>query len=226
MRICNPMTDPDLDDLGALLDPQDDDRVLDIACGHGEALLRMAERAAVVGTGVDLSPWVLVRALGAARDRSLRGTLEWQLGDGADTPHAPEWDIVTCLGASWIWDGFEGTAQAVADRCKPGGRIAIGDVQVRPDADPADLATVEDPALHRGEQVEVLRGLGLIPIVEMGFSTDAWADYDARVRASAASYAAGHEGDPERDFRAMAANWDKEEHLRALDWTVWVARKA
>ena len=223
MRICNPMTSQELDQLLAVLAPRDGERVLDIACGHGELLIRMAETAAVAGTGIDLSPWVLVRAVASAAERGVAGRLRWILGNGAGLPAEPIHDIVTCLGASWIWDGFAGTARALRDRVAPGGRIAIGDVQERPDAAAGDLQSLEETALTRDAQMAVLYEHGFDPIAEFRFPVSSWEAYNDRVRESAAAYAAGHEGDPRYDYRAMAADWDGAAYLRTFAWTVWFA---
>ena len=112
MRICNPMTGADLDVVLDALAPHPGERWLDVACGHGELLIRGAERAEIAGVGVDLSPWVLVRSLEAALERKVANRLEWRLGDAHDLGKDERFDIVSCLGASWIWHGFAGTARA------------------------------------------------------------------------------------------------------------------
>jgi SAM-dependent methyltransferase len=103
--ICNPMQPAEVDAVIGLLDPADDDRMIDIACGHGELLIRTAGQADVVGVGLDLSPWVLARAARHAAARVPEARLSWWLGDGKALPVQP-WDVVTCLGAPWIWNGF------------------------------------------------------------------------------------------------------------------------
>ena len=54
--LCNPLSEPKLDEMIWLLDLPRGARVLDIACGKGELLVRLAERHATRGVGVDLSP--------------------------------------------------------------------------------------------------------------------------------------------------------------------------
>jgi len=58
--LCNPMSLEKLEQLIALLPLKPGARVLDIAIGKGEFLIRLAERyRQMTGTGVDLSPYCI-----------------------------------------------------------------------------------------------------------------------------------------------------------------------
>jgi SAM-dependent methyltransferase len=219
--ICNPLCSSDLDHVIEALGPTDGDRALDVACGHGELLHRMTRRAVVDATGVDLSPWVLLRATAKAPE------VTWWLGSGADLPHVRAWDLVSCLGASWIWDGFPGTAKALAARTTPEGRIAIGDLRLRSSRDRTALANAPEAAsLTEDEQVEALRSLGLQPVDQIVPDEACWRTYEELVVESARTYAEAHPDDPSANHTAMAEAWmrDDFERLSAhLTWTVWVA---
>ena len=67
--VCNPLSVAKLDEMIGLLDLPRGARVLDIACGKGEFLVRLVERYGVRGVGVDLSPHFVrdVRSLAEAR---------------------------------------------------------------------------------------------------------------------------------------------------------------
>jgi len=219
--ICNPLCSSDLDRVVEALDPNDGDRALDVACGHGELLHRMTLSAAVDATGVDLSPWVLLRAAAKAPD------VTWWLGGGADLPEVRAWDLVSCLGASWIWDGFFGTANALATRTASQGRIAIGDLRLRTLHDRAALGDAPEAAsLTEDEQVETLRSLDLRPVDQIVPDEACWRAYQELVIESARTYANTHPDDPSANHTAMAEAWMRNdyERLRAhLTWTVWVA---
>jgi SAM-dependent methyltransferase len=228
-KICNPMRPEDLSMVIDRLGPTDRTHAIDVACGHGDLLLKMAQRAAISGVGVDLSPWVLLRARDRAEQAQLLGSLEWWLGDGKAVPHQPSWDVATCLGASWIWHGFEGTARALTARLRPGGRLAIGDLRLRDAADRDRLpaAGLQEMAAvaTRDEQTATLTGLDLEVISEMVAPDEAWEQYHQTVVQSAASYAVEH---PNADFRELAATWmeDFQRDREYLTWSVWVARRS
>ena len=60
--ICNPMTAEKLDELFSLMHLKSGARVLDIASGKGEVLVRLAESYGIRGVGVDLSPFAFNEA--------------------------------------------------------------------------------------------------------------------------------------------------------------------
>lgn len=225
--ICNPMTHESLESLLDRLAPTDAERMIDIACGHGEFLLKAAERAQIEGVGLDLSPWVLTRAIERTNGRKLRGSVEWWLGEGASLDKKQQWDIATCLGASWIWHGFTGTLRALATRTRPGGRIAIGDLRTKVGIDRAALEAVIGPntsMTSESNQIEAIREVGLEPIHCYVSPDEAWARYHRLVIESADTYDGP---EPAVDAKTMAREWQQEferDH-RVLEWTVWVAKK-
>lgn len=226
MDIMNPLTSADLDEVLALLEVSDGDRVLDIASGHGELLLRSATRHAIVGTGIDLSPWVVARAARRAAETPLRGSIEWWLGPAEDFAPEPSRDAATCLGASWIWGGFAGTVRALVQRCRPGGRIAIGDLRLLPGASPGDVPEDHRPAPSREDQQRVLIAAGVTPIAEVDTGPEGWEVYDRRTAASAETYREQHPGEQADGFLTEQRRW-VDEHAAAsaaLAWTVWVGR--
>ena len=226
-EICNPMTHTSLNEVLSYLAPEDGDRMIDIACGHGELLIRSAELARIDGVGLDLSPWVLTRASERARARDLNGTVEWWLGDGSKIDKAEEWDVAACLGASWIWHGFKGTLAALVSRTRPGGRIAIGDLRTKTGVDPSVIAEAIGPDTSmttEEDQVAALRDAGLEPLHCYVSPEEAWAGYHSLVIQSADTYTGP---DPAVDARAMAREWQREfeKDSKILEWTVWVAAK-
>ncbi|MCH7679915.1 methyltransferase domain-containing protein [candidate division KSB1 bacterium] len=63
--VCNPTSEARLDELVGLLPLKPGARVLDIACGKAELLLRIAVHHGASGIGVDISPY----EVGEARRR-------------------------------------------------------------------------------------------------------------------------------------------------------------
>lgn len=222
------MTGENLDEVIDALDPEDGETVLDLACGHGELLIRMAERSTIEGIGVDLSPWVLVRAQERAATRPLRGTIRWILGDGTVAPQFPRRAITTALGASWIWGGFAETIGALRNHTLPNGRIAVGDLRLRTPADRNHLSgRPEAAAPTEDEQREAFTGFGLEPVAQIQPNPEAWRLYHERVADSALAYANARPGDPSADYTAMARAWMENDYpllTQHLTWTVWVAR--
>ena len=225
-EICNPMRRSELSSVIDALGPAGGSEVVDVACGHGDLLIDMAARHSILGVGVDLSPWVLLRALARASAAQLIGRIELWLGEGAAVPRGSRWDIATCLGASWIWHGFAGTARALTSRLKPGGRLAIGDLRLRHAADRERLQAADAPeaaTMTAAEQEATLTELDLGVITRIDAPDEAWEGYHQLVVDSARAYAEDH---PDADYRHLATAWMKEfERDRVhLTWSVWVAQ--
>ena len=124
---CNPITAAKVDELGRVLNIGPGSRLLDIACGMGEFLIRWGEQHGSTGVGVDLSPYAIEGARRRHADRIPEHDLTWVHGDGADyTPEEP-FDVALCIGASWIWKGFKGTIKALRKFVKPGGLVVSGE---------------------------------------------------------------------------------------------------
>lgn len=227
MQICNPMMPEDLDRIASALSPQDGDRALDLACGHGELLIRMAERAAIQGLGVDLSPWVLLRAREASRRRVPNARIRWLLGNAHEI-EADGYDLVTCLGASWIWHGFSGTVRAMVNQLTVGGRIAVGDLRLRDGVALDEVIEAYGRVLSADEQRAAIENQRLEVVDRLDPGDAAWDAYQRRIEDSVEAWSQRHPG-PEADrFSAEQARWrtDHDRDMTFLAWSVWVARAA
>jgi ubiquinone/menaquinone biosynthesis C-methylase UbiE len=105
-------------------------RVLDVACGSGVHLLRLARRD-VVGTGVEIAPSLVRYATERAAEEGLTDRLRYLVGDMRDLTAAlsdETFDAAMLLSGSF---GFfdDPTNQRVlngmASRLKPGGRLLL-----------------------------------------------------------------------------------------------------
>src|SRR5215510_14116578 len=108
-RILNPITDDKLMLVGYLCGLQPGVRVLDLACGKGEMLCRWAQTFGVSGVGVDTNGAYLEIAYQRAQELGVSQHVEFVKADGsAYIKPESQFDVVTCLGASWIGGGLVG----------------------------------------------------------------------------------------------------------------------
>jgi len=226
MQICNPMTSENLDAVVEGLAPRDGDQVVDIACGYGELLVRVARQADIAGIGVDLSPWMLVGADRYANDQVPDANLRWVLGDGKHFDFEPT-DIVASLGATWIWHGFEGTARAIAARTRPGGRIAIGDMRLRDGVDHTQVAKEHGRVLSIAEHENAITECGVRIIDRIDTADESWDAYIERTRRGATSWRELHPGPRADEFVEAQLQWE-DDHARdmpILTWSVWIGEQ-
>jgi SAM-dependent methyltransferase len=124
--ICNPISEAGIEVFIEALDLPRAGRVLDMGCGKGEVLLRVAERYGVSGVGVDVSPYFI----GAARERAAGRQVDvgFVEADGIAYRDEPgSFDAACCLGASFIFGGYRKTLRALKAFARPGGVVACGE---------------------------------------------------------------------------------------------------
>ena len=199
--ICNPTSEAKLDELVELLPLKSGARILDIACGKGEQLLRIARRHDANGVGVDISPYEVREANRRITAGSLEGQVEIIEGDGAKFSVLPNsFDLAMCLGASWIWDGYRGTIEALKGFVRPGGLVAIGEPfkLKEPDAGYVEAAPgfAENLVTH-AENVATAQQAGLTPLYNLVSNQDDWDRYEGQRMLSAEMYAAENPDDPD-----------------------------
>jgi SAM-dependent methyltransferase len=230
--ICNPLSVEKVDELVQLLDLPAGARVLDIACGKAEILVRTVERYGCTGIGVDLSPFAANDARALA-DRRVPGKLEIVEQDGAAFQAEPaSFDLSMCVGASWTFGGHEGTLRALAGWVRPGGLIVAGEPfwKKEPPADYLEAGGM-DRSLFADHHGNVTTGLeqGLTLLYTLVSSDDDWDRYQGLNWRAAEQWAAANPDDPDRETVLTRMRNDRDRYLRwerdLLGWAVYVFRR-
>ena len=233
--LCNPTSPAKLDDIIALLDLKPGAQVVEIACGKGEMLARLAERYGISGVGIDKSPHCIADAREKLRQRAPDARIQLLLMDGADyKPESPEsFDLAMCIGASWVYKGHRGTLRALKAMVRPGGFVLVGEPYwIR---EPSDEYLEADGGLKREDfgthHNNVVTGEeeGLIPLYTAVSSQDDWDRYETLQWYAANEYAQAHPDDPDvpellsRDAhnRRLYLRWARD----TLDWALYLFRK-
>ncbi len=127
--VCNPTSEEKLTRLVELLRLPTDAQVVDIACGKGEFLIRLAEAYGARGIGIDISPFYIADAERRLEARAPSAGITFTQMDGADfkpdEPHSL--DLASCIGASWVFGGHADTLEALIRMVKPGGWVIVGE---------------------------------------------------------------------------------------------------
>lgn len=111
------------------------DRVLDVACGTGNAAIRAAEAGGTV-VGLDLTPELLETAERLATQAGVE--VEWIEGDAEDLPFEDEsFDVVVSVFGCMFAPRHEVAARELARVLRPGGRMLI--TSWTPDSSLADI---------------------------------------------------------------------------------------
>ena len=127
-RILNPFSDNKLMLLGEVCRLRAGQHQLDLACGKGEMLCRWAARFGIEGLGVDISEVFLAVARKRADELGVADQVRFVSGDaGRFEAHARSYDIVSCIGATWIGGGLAGTIDLMRPALRPGGLMLVGE---------------------------------------------------------------------------------------------------
>ncbi|HEX7471771.1 MAG TPA: class I SAM-dependent methyltransferase [Candidatus Limnocylindrales bacterium] len=223
--VCNPTSVARLDEVVGLLDLPPEPNVLDVACGKGEFLLRLAGTygdgtgRGFRAVGVDISPFCIADVRAAAARRVPAAALELLEMGGADYRAAPaSFDLACCLGASWIFNGHRGTLGALRAAVRPGGQVLVGEPFWRSEPDQAYLSLSgmrRDEFGRHAENVEAGIAEGLVPLLALVSNGDDWDRYETLQWRAAARYAASHRDDP--DVPELLERVDRSRHAY-LTW--------
>src|SRR5512147_2425749 len=119
--VCNPTSEEKLARLVGLLRLPEDARVVDIACGKGEFLIRLAEAYGIRGIGIDISPFCIADAQRQLQMRAKEAEVVFSQMNGSDfRPEEPRvLTLASCLGASWVFGGYAATLDALSGMVAP-----------------------------------------------------------------------------------------------------------
>jgi ubiquinone/menaquinone biosynthesis C-methylase UbiE len=196
-------------------------------------LSRWAAKYGLTGTGVDISEVFLGAASERARELGVTEKVNFVKGDAGEYPqddHA--FDIVSCIGATWIGDGLSGTLALMKRALKDdGGLLLVGEPYWNePPPEEAVKAFFETPegfvslegTLDRFEQA----GLDLVEMVLA--NDDSWERYEASQWTNVRNWLRDHPDDPDAPALSEWLNDNRRIYLRYgrryLGWGVFVLR--
>jgi len=230
-RILNPLSFDKVLLLGDICRIAKGTRLLDLACGKGEMLCIFARDLGALGVGIDIHAPHLADARARATELGVERAVTFIEGDAGDPPElGGGFDIVSCIGATWIGGGLSGTLELMRQRVVPGGWLLVGEVYWAEPPPPhvkqkyatgqgfADLAGT----LDRFEAAD-------LELVEMVLaSPEDWDRYAASQWLNVSNWLAANPDDSEAPEILEERNTSRRDYLaderRCLGWGVFVLR--
>lgn len=127
-RILNPMSVEKLLLLGEICRVGKGTMLLDLACGKGEMLCLFAREFGASGVGVDIYAPYLEDARARAVEFGVERSVTFVEGDAGEPPNFDEsFNLVSCLGATWIGGGLAGTLKLMRTLAGPGSWLVVGE---------------------------------------------------------------------------------------------------
>jgi SAM-dependent methyltransferase len=232
--ICNPTSVEKLGHLVEQLRLPAGARVVDIACGKGEFLIRLAEAYGVTGLGIDLSPFYIAEARKRLEARAAEAKVIFKQMDGAEfKPEEPHsFTVASCIGASWIYGGHAGTLDALTHMVAPGGWVVTGEPYWLQEPCEEYLKVLGLPKDAFGTHISNVetgerRGLDLVhTLVSSG---DDWDRYEGLQWSASFEYACSNPDDPDLPEILQRVGDQKAAYLRwgrdAVGWAIYVFRR-
>ncbi|MCH7230289.1 methyltransferase domain-containing protein [Glycomyces sp. L485] len=198
--------------------------IVDIGCGWGELLLRLAEAIpAAKATGIDPDAELLERGRAKAAARGLDGRVTFAECRGREWTETA--DLVVCIGAS---HAFGGSAKALTELyriVRPGGRLVFGDgfwERVPTDAQLEHMwpGTTTEECLELADLVDVGISAGFRPLRIETVERSEWDDFESGAGADKENWLLANPGAPQAaQIRALAdqnRNWWLRGHRNLL----------
>ncbi|GAA5078861.1 hypothetical protein HNP84_004824 [Thermocatellispora tengchongensis] len=236
-RILNPFTPEKLDLLGEIVRPAKGTRMLDLASGRGELLCQWAARYGVEGVGVDISHVFLDGAVRRAAELGVDALVRFEHGEAGaylrETAAGAAYDIVSCLGATWIGGGLAGTIELMLPALKDGGLLLVGEpywIAEPPPGATEALGFGREAFGTLGETLDRFESCGMELLEMVLADQDSWDRYAASQWWTMSDWLAANPGDPEagemRAFLDRARRSYLEYGRDHLGWGVFVLRRA
>jgi SAM-dependent methyltransferase len=232
--VMNPVDETKLERLYDLLELKPNARVVDIGCGKGEMLIRLAEKYGVKGLGIDKSPYCIREAEGRKHQRTPQADLRFLEMDGMQ--YKPETgessDLAMCIGATWIYGGYRKTVRALHGMTRSRGFVMVGEPFWR--ANPtqeylqSEGLSADSFNTHHGNVTPgELEGPRLVSTLVS--SQEDWDRSEGLHWSTAAEYALAHPEDTDVEELLARDSEERESYLRwgrdTLGWAIYLFRK-
>lgn len=231
-RILNPFTEEKLMLLGEICHLQPRMRQLDLCCGKAEMLSQWSHRWGIRGVGVDISKVFLAAGHERAQELGVADRITLVEGDAAvynAEPHS--FDVVSCIGATWIGSGLVGTLEIMKKHARPGALFLVGEPYWRgtpPEAAYAAMGVGQDDYTSLIGTLDRIESTGLT-LVEMVLSNeDSWDRYAAAQWMTIDNWLRENPDDPDAHEMSVWLARERRVHLEYqrdyLGWGVFVMR--
>ena len=184
MLFNNPLGSAKADRLVELLPLAAGGRVLDAGCGGGEFLLRVVDKHAVEGVGVDRDPRCIQTARERAESRGLANRCAFHEAEmGAFTAPPGSFEAAICLGSTHAFGAGEAaypnTLARMRELVRPGGHLLVGEGFWRREPAAEYLALLGDPVgVYRDHAENIAKERGWQAVYAAVSSDDEWDDFE------------------------------------------------
>ncbi|KDM91156.1 SAM-dependent methyltransferase [Photobacterium galatheae] len=202
-----------------------DSKVVDIGCGEGELLLRLAKATGAKCLGLDISEACISTAMLKAEQQGLSDLVRFEVADGSKLQLTAEYDVAICMGSVHAFATGEAAYPAALSTMQqwltPRGQLLIGEAYWKQSPDQAYLDFMGEPVgiyqSHQGN-IEVAESHGLIVAYAATSHQDEWDHFEGSFRLNAERAAqANPEDEAALQKRDAVREWNTYYHRYGRD---------
>mgnify|MGYP005847570893 CR=1 FL=1 len=227
MELINPSCPEKLLQVGRVLGLSPHSRVIDFGCGFAEMLSLWADHYGISGVGIDIREHACQRARAKVEARGLADRIQIICGDAARHQFEKRsFDVAVCLGASFIWDGFRPTVQAMRSAIKLEGNLVVGEPHWLHDHVPPEYVCQEQSFHSERELLQIVREEGFDLLYVVRASHDDWDRYQSDNWYGLVHWLQDNQDHPERQEVLEHLHSSQDEYFRYgrqyLGWAIYL----
>jgi SAM-dependent methyltransferase len=192
----NPIPEQAVEELLDLLALGPADRALDVGCGRGELLIRIAEGSGAGGLGIDRSDEQIARARHEVATRVPGVEMHFEARDAATlVAPAAAFALAACIGSSHALGSLDETLARLTELVRPGGYLLVGEGYWLRKPAPEELEPLGAAESDLGSFANLLsvgESYGLAPVHVAVATPRDWDSYEWAYVFNLDRYAAGH----------------------------------
>jgi len=171
------------DYLISLFDLAESATVLDIGCGNGAFLQRVAQAKPIMGVGIDTNADLIASANATWSNITSDSTLEFYVKDANDyVQDMSSVDLIICIGAEYALGGYRQLLETAKSKLNAGGQLLVGTIywKQRPNVEYLKLMNGENHHFNLHDTVQMAYQMGYIPLDVGRSNDDEWDRFESR----------------------------------------------
>ena len=179
IELINPFSPEKILTVGKILGLKKGAKVIEFGCGYGEVLALWARQYNISGKGIDIREHVCRKAKRKMTELGFNDRIEIVCMDAAKYEFEKgAYDVAACIGASFIWEGYEKTVQTMKTAIQPKGKLAIGEPYWQKEPVPSKYMKLEPSILTEYELLKIARKEGFDFEYIVRANRDDWDRYE------------------------------------------------
>ncbi|MEM7331218.1 MAG: class I SAM-dependent methyltransferase [Chloroflexota bacterium] len=156
--------------------------VLEIGCGDGEFLVRVAEKYKIDGLGIDANEQLIEKAQNKSNQRLKLSNLQFLTQDATTfSSERRVYDLIICIGSEFIFGGYEAALKKLKLLLTEDGLLLMGTIfwKQQPADEYLQLMGNKNPHFNHLSTVEKAVHQGFIPLYICRSNDDEWDDFES-----------------------------------------------